>query len=208
MIIINRKHKIEQYKVSSMPKFSHRRTAIKWEYNEQLNAELINIKSIDIQVKDIRQMKYSSTPLLVSLFAQLDLAGEYSDEDYINISKYKKGNKALIFAILNTDWLLRLEDLENKTEDELEYEILCLQNNLNATKKKENSNNAYNIENHIKLLEYKLSCLETYMYQRMERQQDSQMLKRKIPNLWQQYYSINKRFLKAMRKYFLGDRDE
>ena len=183
MIIINRKKKIEQYKFEQMPNFNHRRAAIVWYHIQQMNAELINIKSIDIQVKDVRQMIYSHNPRLVSLYARLNLIGGYSGDDYINISKYKKGNKSLIFEILNATWLLKLEDLENKTEEELEYESLCLQSRIDDMKRRANSPSAYRTEHNIKLLEYKLTCLDDYKHQRMSEQQDSQILVKKLPTL-------------------------
>lgn len=124
-----------------MPNFSHRRAVIVWSRIQQMNAELVNIKSIDIQVKDIRQMIYSHNPRLVSLYAQLNLIGRYSDDDYyINISKYKTDNKSLILEILNANWLLKLEDLENKTDEELEYESLCLQSKIDNIKNRANLN--------------------------------------------------------------------
>ena len=103
-----------------------------------MNAELINIKSIDIEVKAVKQMIYSNRPNLVSFYAQLNLNENYSDDEYINISKYKKGNKTLIFEILNSNWLLKLENLESKTEKELDYERFCLQNEIDDIKKKIN----------------------------------------------------------------------
>ncbi len=162
MIIINKKKKIEQYKFEQMPNFSHKRSVIAWHHVQQMKYELLNIKSIDIQVKDIRQMIYSHRPILVSLYAQLD--GEYNDDDYINISKSKRGNKILIFEILNANWILKLDDLKSKTESELEAERCYLQNRIDDMKKKANSSNEYDYN--IKLLEYQLSCLEDYMFRR------------------------------------------
>ena len=183
MIIINRKKKIEQYEFEQMPNFDHKRSAILWYHVQKMNAELINIKSIDVQVKDIRKMMYTHRPSLVSLYAQLNFLGECSDDDYINISKYKNGNKHLIFEILNANWILKLEDLEDKTEEELEYEKLCLQNKIDEMKKKIKSNAYYSSYN-IKLLEYKLSCLEDYMFQRINKHQANQILVKKIPTLF------------------------
>ncbi len=182
MIIINRKKKVEQYKLEQMPQFSHKMSAMIWYHVQKMNAELINIKSIDVQVKDIKKMIYSYRPSLVSFYARFNLLGEYSDDDYINISKYKKGNKHLIYEILNANWLLKLGNLEDKTEEELEYEIFCLQNKVDEMKKKINSNGYYYGHN-IKLLEYKLSCLEDYMFQRVNKQQVNQILVKKLPIL-------------------------
>ena len=176
MIIINRRKNTEKYKFEQMPNFSHRRSVTKWNHIQKMNAELMNIDSIDIQVKDIRQMIYPHHPNLVSLYARLDLMGEYSDDDYINIPKCKQDNKYLIFEILNTNWLLKLDDLENKTEEELEYEKFCLQNEISNMKKSIKSSNAYYANDNIKLLEYKLLCLEDYMLHRISKQQYSQML--------------------------------
>lgn len=172
---------MEEYKFEQIPNFSHRKVVIVGYRIQQMNAELINIKSIDIQIKDIRQMIYSHNPRLVSLYARINLIGGYSDDDYINISNYKKDNKSLIFEMLNTNWLLKLEDLENKTDEELKYESLCLQSKIDDMKRRANYSSTYRTEHNIKLLEYKLICLEDYIHRRMSEQQNSQMLVKKLP---------------------------
>ena len=73
--------------------------------------------------------------------------------------------------------------MEDKTEEELEYEIFCLQNKIDEMKKKINSNEYYYGHN-IKLLEYKMSCLEDYIFQRVNKQQANQILVKKIPTLF------------------------
>ena len=73
--------------------------------------------------------------------------------------------------------------MEGKTEEELEYERFCLQNKIEKMKQKINSNTYYTSHN-IKLLEYKLSCLDDYIHQSMSKQQDSQILVKKLPTLF------------------------
>ncbi len=178
VVIINRKKNIEEYKFKQMPKFSHKRLAIAWCHAEEMNAELLNIKSIDIEVKDIKQMVYSSRTRLFFLYSHLNLK-EYNDNDYINISKYKEGNGAFIFEILNTSWILKLEDLENKSNEELEYDIFSLQSKIEDAKKKITPSNMHHLANDIKLLEYKLSGLEDYKCQRMSSEQANKMVLKK-----------------------------
>ncbi len=117
-------------------------------------------------------MIYSNSPLLISLYAQYNFNNGYSEDDYINISKYKKGNESLIFAILNANWLLKLEDLENKDEEELEYERFCLQSKIDDMKKKLDSSNFESLSNSIKLFEYQLECLDEYIQSKTNEYQD------------------------------------
>ena len=179
MIIINRNKRLKQYRPRQVPNFSHRRAVRAWNYVEQMNAELVNIKSIDIQVKDIRQMFRTHNPTLVSLYARLKLMGEYSNDEYINIPKNRPENVALLFEILKADWILKLESLETKTEDELESERLFLQKRIEDQKKKTKSSNKYYLD-YIELLEYKLACLEDYMSKRINNSQDGPALTRKL----------------------------
>ena len=178
---------MEQYKVEQMPNFNHAIHAYSWQRSQKMNAELINIKSVDIQVKDIMQMRYAHRPRLTGLYTQLNfvranLIEKYSDDDYINISMHEKVDEYLIFEILNAKWLLKLEDLENKTEEELEYEKCLLQNKIEDRKKSVSPFNTYYSSHNIKLLEYKLSCLEDYIFQRTNKQQANKILVKKLPD--------------------------
>ena len=169
MIVIHKKKKLEQYKFEEVPDFQHLRAKIAWIKRQRMKAALINIKSVDIQVKDIRQMIYSSEPQLISLYTIQNLRGPFNDEVYVNISKYKKGSDALIYALISADWLLNLEDLENSSSTELEQECFRLQVQINELKEKAKATtitNSYDIKKRLRLLEYKKSCLSEFLHQR------------------------------------------
>lgn len=168
MIIINKKKEIEEYKFKEckfgeMSKIQHFRAQRAWLKKQEMEATLINIKSVDVQVKDIIQMRYSQNPQLLSLFAKLNLNTPYNDEDYINISKRKKENRTLIYALVSAEWILNLEELENKSPEELEKECFDLQNRINVIKSNKNKKHLTETTGRLHLLEYKLTCLSEFL---------------------------------------------
>ena len=115
---------------------------------------LSDITSIEVQLKDIKQMKHSKKYYLQTLYLLTDLTGQ--EEDYIVLSKYKKGTIPFIKELLHTSWLIDKNEIEQKSVFELEKECIKL---MQLIKKKKNINE-------IRLLEYKLYCLKEYLLQR------------------------------------------
>ena len=169
MLIINRTEKIKKYQIPKKPNFENARNEIIWLKQQKMEAELINIKGIYIQVKDINQMIYSRSMRMVSLYAQYQRLRsniKHSDEDYILINKTQKGNseafnKELIYDIIKSDWILKAYEVENMSSKELELEISDLDTKIQKLKSKFNDSGLHkaDINNRIKLLEYKKSCL-------------------------------------------------
>ena len=74
--------------------------------NQKNKAQLINIKSISIQIKDIKQMKYSYLSVLKALFAKYSKISHLDEEQYITIKKKNNYSKIIISAIINSNWII------------------------------------------------------------------------------------------------------
>ena len=160
MIIITKTKRIKKSEMPKMPDFEHWETVILWLRGQKRLAAIANIKSVSVQIKDIKQMIYSDNTRLVSLYAKLHFHNSsYSDNDYITITKSTSFNKSLMYDLISADWLLNIEDVEKKTIEELQQEYNVLQNKICELKRRNQLNNRVSIDYKIKLFGYKLSCL-------------------------------------------------
>ena len=179
MLIINRTKKLKKYEMPKMPDFEYKILKYAWLRYQKREAELINIRSIDIQVKDIKQMIYAKSFRMVSLHAKC-LRNMYNtkinDEDYITLVKAKKGskkesvNKELIYDIITADWIINSEEIEDKSIEELENELQNIESriqrlNLKLTK---GAFSKSDIANRINLLTYKYDCIYDYLRKKQE----------------------------------------
>ena len=126
----------------------------KWIQKKKKELDFSDITSIEVQLKDIKQMKYSKEFYLQMLYHLVDLTEQ--EDDYIILSRYKKGTTPYIRKLIHTPWLINEEEIEQKTITELEQD--CIQV-IQMIKRKHDFNTK-------KLLEYKLNCLEEYLLQR------------------------------------------
>ena len=73
MIIVTKLKQPKKFIERDMPNFESRRTKVLWlKYQKKLLA-LSTIKSVSVQVKDIKRMIYSEDPKLISLYAKFNL---------------------------------------------------------------------------------------------------------------------------------------
>ncbi len=163
MYIVNKTKIEKKYKFPSMSYLNHRKTQVAWINYQKMKATLINIKSIDIQIKDIRKMIYTSNPLLINLYNKINFISSANETDFIEIKKNSSFNEALIFQILEVDWLLNLADLQNKTPELLTEEIEFLESCLLEHTSNITPTTPYHQTYHLRLLEYKLLCLKEYL---------------------------------------------
>lgn len=170
MLIITRTKKPQKYKIPEMPDFKDRHSKVFWLRRQRMLATLTNIKSVSVQVRDIKQMIYTKNSRLLSLYTKLSFSeihyeAHYNDNDYITISKSKGKNNATIYALITTDWLINLDDLKTKSDEEIQQECTAIENEISKLKalKEEKEYSYYNIDNRIKLLQYKLFCLTEYL---------------------------------------------
>jgi len=112
-------------------------------------------------------MIYSDNSRLISFYTKSCRNNYYNlnDFDYITIYKTNELKKDLIYSLINTDWLINVDDIKHKSFEEIEEDCNVLENKINLLKEKINHNSPiyHNINNRIKLLQYKLSCLNEFL---------------------------------------------
>ena len=151
------------------PNFENKRAKVVWLKTQQMLGAICNIKSVSVQIKDIKHMIYSKNPRLISLYARFRFNnGSYNDNDYITIMNSNSLNKILIYDLISLDWLLNIEELKNKSIDELQKECMDLQNKIcELSERKMHMINHEDVDFKIKLFEYKLACLSEFTLNRV-----------------------------------------
>ncbi len=160
MIIITKLKTPKKYTEIEMPNFETQRAKVIWLRSQKKLLLLSTIKSVGVQVKDIKQMIYSEDSKLISLYTKFNrIKQSYSDDDYITITKRKPINKDLISA----DWIINA-NISDKSVSDLEQEY----NDLNIKifkliEAKATSLYKNKLDNKIRLYQYKLLCLKEYL---------------------------------------------
>lgn len=192
IIITKNKHK-KKYINKEIPDFNSRHESVIYYRKLKKEEAILNIKSVSVQVKDIKQMIYSSSVPLQAYYAMFEFIRTknniiYNDEDYITISKRKKANDRLIYALITEDWLINKDEIESKTTKDIKNECNGLKKEILRLLDIYEQDKTYirhRVSGRVKLLRYKLSCLEEYCknmentYQDSE-QQDNTCLKKKV----------------------------
>jgi len=190
MLIINKTKKEKEYRIPKMPNYENKLLAIAWLKQQKMEAELSNIKSISIQIKDINQMIYSKSFRMVSLHAKYRRHvrnTNQNDEDYITIIKSKKGskkesvNKKLIYDIITSDWIINYAEIKNKTTKELEEELLNLETEIQKIniKSEKSAFSKSDIISKVHLLTYKQKCINEYLSKKQDEHKRKKMLRKK-----------------------------
>ena len=167
MVVVEENKTKRKYKMPDMPKFSTRRGSINFLLRQRRKARILNVKSVSVQVKDVKMMIYSRNPRLVGLYSRMSFRNELNnDEEYIEVRKTSDLNKSLMYEILEADWLIKINELDKmcielveakKKEDECQLRML---------KDNKAKYSHLRIDDRIKLLEYKLECLDEYLVNR------------------------------------------
>ena len=175
MIIINKYPKEKEYQIPKMPNYERVTNKYLWQKKQEMESMLINIKSIDIQVKDINQMIYSNSFRMVSAYAKYQRylrTHSHSDEEFITINKCERGNKKpinneLIFDIITAEWIIDMDEIKERSRESLLEELLALEYQIEELKEKLKSSNfsisSIDLNNKIQLLSYKKACLKNYI---------------------------------------------
>ena len=84
MVIVEETKRKRKYKMADMPEFKTRRGCTNWFLRQRRNARILNVKSVFVQVKDIKMMTYTKDARLLSLYAKVKRAelsgGNFDDE--------------------------------------------------------------------------------------------------------------------------------
>jgi|GEM_PF-5978888 len=169
MLIINKKQRLVKNKSEHVPEFSNARLKILWLKNQRNEAILLNVKSVSLQVKDIKQMRLSSSINLISLYARFESKLScLDDEEYITFSKQKKSDKHTILSIINADWILLQTQIENMSVEEIEKIYFELEEKIfNLKAGVVDRCRSIDYYNSLKLLEYKRNCIGEYLSSRI-----------------------------------------
>lgn len=168
MIVVTKNKREKKYVCQETPGFHSRYERAIFNRRQNKQEAIQNIKSVSVQVKDIKKMVYSDSVPLQSFSAKFEFiransSVTYNDDDYITIRKKNNSNGSLIYALITEDWLINKEELKNKTIEELNNECNLLKKEiLRLSDIYENSkpHSRYSVKRRFKLLQYKLSCLE------------------------------------------------
>ena len=165
MIIITKLKQPKKYAEKELPNFETRLAKIMCLNAQKKLLALSTIKSVSIQIKDIKHMIFSEDSKLASLYAKFNLTKQfYSDDDYITITTRNPVNKSLIYSLINADWIINAADINDKSVSDLEQE--CNDLNIKISKSieaKTTSPYKYKLDNKIILYQYKLLCLKEYL---------------------------------------------
>ena len=134
---------------------------------QRRNVRILNVKSVGVQVKDVRMMIHDRRDEFTDLYSRkICRDGLNNDEDYIIISKSSEKNKDIMHEILKADWLIKKEELDNMTIEEIETRMNVDECRLERLKNYRTRGSYMKLDDIILLLEYKIKCLNEYLVNR------------------------------------------
>ena len=134
---------------------------------QRRNVRILNVKSVGIQVKDVKMMIYDTRTEFTDLYSRKICKVELNDDDeYIVIRKSSEKNKNIMYEILKADWLIKKEELDEMSIEEIEAKKKEDECHLEMLKDYRARGSYMKLDNRIKLLEYKLECLDEYLINR------------------------------------------
>ena len=176
MVIIKHKLLKKEYQRIKPPQFKTRIEELLWLKNEKMNLELINIKYIYISKEDILKMKRSADTNLLYIYDKY----KNNTNDYIKIINNDE-NKKIIHTLLNTEWIIILNNVRKLSLEELEEELNNLEEKIWFLKDKKTPDILNNyLNNSIHLLEYKKESLKNI--QKLKREKKKIIIKNKRQN--------------------------
>ena len=153
------KHKKKE-KISVPPRFNNKHEELLWYKKQKMKAQLLQIKHVSIQYKDIQKMLFENDRRLINLYMRTDFSQIDDLNKYIQISRFKDGCDIIVSLIINSEWLINQDELEQKPPEEIDKECLELEQKINSLKHQPQTEQ---IENRIILLEYKLETIREYL---------------------------------------------
>lgn len=153
------KHKKKE-KQPIPPKFKSKQEELLWYRKQKMKAQLLQIKHVSIQYKDIQKMLFENDRRLINLYMRTDFSQIDDLNKYMQISRFKDGCDIIVALIINSDWLVNQEELEQMTYEEINQECLQTEQKINLLKQQPQTEQ---IENRIILLEYKLNTIREYL---------------------------------------------
>lgn len=153
------KHKKKE-KVPTPPRFKNKKEELLWYRKQKMKAQLLQIKHVSIQYKDIQKMLFEKDKRLINLYMRTDFSQIDDLNKYIQISRFKDGCDIIVALIINSDWLVNQDELEQKPPEEIDQECLNVQKEIDTLKQQPQTEE---IQNRIILLEYKLETIREFL---------------------------------------------
>lgn len=153
------KHKKKE-KVPTPPRFKTRYEELLWYRKQKMKAQLLQIKHVSIQYKDIQKMLFEKDKRLINLYMRTDFSQIDDLNKYMQISRFKDGCDIIVALIINSDWLVNQDELEQKPPEEIDQECLNVQKEIETLKQQPQTEE---IQNRIILLEYKLETIREFL---------------------------------------------
>lgn len=171
MLRINYRKNIRKYKPKEKPEFDNLRLEYMWAKNQHKESMLFNIKSVDVQVKDIKKMYFSDDSALICLYSKFAHLG-LEDEEYITFSKTKRGNDRFIYSLITSFWILNEAQLEEKDVEELKEEIMKVRKRINDIMQSPKIKRDLSLKNRVVLLEYMQNELSKYLNKKQKQNRE------------------------------------
>ena len=162
MLKVNYRKRIYEYKEKEMPKFKNKRQEYFWLQRQKRKIMLYNIKNVNVQIKDVKKFCFSDNPALIALYSQV-VPFCLSDDEYITISRYKKGNDLIVYGLITSDWILNKSDLESKSIEDLKEKVEEIRKTIEIILENPNVKKDISLKNRIILLEYQENELLNYL---------------------------------------------
>ena len=115
---------------------------------------------------DAQRIEQIAWMLFLKVYDAKEQDWEFDDEDYVVIQKISDSNKSLICSILESDWLLKINELDEMSTELVESKKNTLECQLRILKEDMAKYPHLKFDDRIKLLEYKLECLDEYLVDR------------------------------------------
>ena len=152
--------KQKKEKVPKPPRFKNKYEELLWYRKQKMKAQLLQIKHVSIQYKDIQKMLFEHDRRLINLYMRTDFSQIDDLNKYMQISRFKDGCDIIVALIINSDWLVNQDELEKKTIEEIDQECLNTQQQIDSLKQQPQTEET---QNRIILLEYKLETIREYL---------------------------------------------
>jgi hypothetical protein len=151
--------KEKKEKVIVPPNFKSKKEELAWYRKQKMKAQLLQIKHVSIQYKDIQMMLFDEDRRLVNLYMRTDFSKIDDLDKYIQISRFKDGCDIIVSLIINSTWLVNFDEFDNKTLYEIEVECNSIESEINNLKSLSQTDK---IKNRIILLEYRLNTIREF----------------------------------------------
>ena len=134
---------------------------------QKRNVRILNVKSVCVQVKDVKMMIHDRRNEFIDLYSRHICRDELNnDEEYIIVRKSSERNKNIMYEILKADWLIKKEELDEMSIEEVIEKKMYDEHRLEKLKEYKSRGSYMKLDDIIMLLEYKIKSIDEYLVNR------------------------------------------